>query len=177
EVICGFGRTGNWWGSQTFGLKPDMLTCAKALSAAYQPISAVLLNDKIHQAMLAESDKLGSFAHGYTYAGHPVTTAVALEVLKIYEETDICGRARRLGRRMVEGLKRFADHPLVGEVNGVGMIAAIELVKDKATRANYEPTGRAGNVVDRIGHNNGLVLRVIGDRMGFAPPIIITESE
>jgi 4-aminobutyrate--pyruvate transaminase len=177
EVICGFGRTGNWWGSQTFGLKPDMLTCAKALSAAYQPISAVLINEKMHQAMLMQSDKLGGFAHGYTYAGHPVTTAVALEVLKIYEEMDVTARARRLGKRMVDGLKRFAEHPLVGEVDGVGMIAAIELVKDKAKRANYEPAGRAGNVVDRIGRKNGLVLRVIGDRMGFAPPIIITESE
>ncbi len=177
EVICGFGRTGNWWGSQTFGLKPDMLTCAKALSAAYQPISAVLINEKMHQAMLAQSDKLGGFAHGYTYAGHPVTTAVALEVLKIYEEMDITARARRLGKRMIDGLKLFAGHPLVGEVNGVGMIAAIELVQDKAKRANYEPTGRAGNVVDRIGRKNGLVLRVIGDRMGFAPPMIITEAE
>jgi 4-aminobutyrate--pyruvate transaminase len=127
--------------------------------------------------MLAQSDKLGGFAHGYTYAGHPVTTAVALEVLKIYEEMDITARARRLGKRMVDGLKRFADHPLVGEVNGVGMIAAIELVKDRATRANYEPAGRAGQVVDRIGRKNGLVLRVIGDRMGFAPPIIINEAE
>ena len=93
EVICGFGRTGNWWGSQTFELKPDMLTCAKALSAAYQPISAVLINEKIHQAMLAQSDKLGAFAHGYTYSGHPVATAVALEVLKIYEEMDVAARA------------------------------------------------------------------------------------
>jgi 4-aminobutyrate--pyruvate transaminase len=177
EVICGFGRTGNWWGSETFGLKPDMVSCAKALSAAYQPISAVLINDKIHQAMLAESDKLGSFAHGYTYAGHPVTTAVALEVLKIYEETDIVSRARRLGRRMVEGLKRYADHPLVGEVNGVGMMAAIEVVQGKATRANHLPAGSAGQVVDRVGRENGLVLRVIGDRIGFAPPLIINEAE
>jgi 4-aminobutyrate--pyruvate transaminase len=120
EVICGFGRTGNWWGSETFKLKPDMLTCAKALSAAYQPISAVLINEKIHQAMLAESDKLGAFAHGYTYSGHPVATAVALEVLKIYEEMDVNGRARRLGRRMIDGLQKFSGHPLVGDVAGVG---------------------------------------------------------
>ena len=177
EVICGFGRTGNWWGSETFKLQPDMLTCAKALSAAYQPISAVLINEKMHQAMLVESDKLGSFAHGYTYSGHPVTTAVALEVLKIYEEMDINARARRLGRRMMEGLQRFADHPLVGEVKGVGMIAGIELVKDKRTRAAYEPAGRAGKVVDKFGRDNGLVLRVIGDRIAFAPPLVISEAE
>jgi 4-aminobutyrate--pyruvate transaminase len=177
EVICGFGRTGNWWGSETFKLQPDMLTCAKALSAAYQPISAVLINEKMHQAMLAQSDKLGSFAHGYTHSGHPVTTAVALEVLKIYEEMDINARARRLGRRMLEGLQRFADHPLVGDVKGVGMIAGIELVNDKRSRAGYEPAGNAGKVVDRVGRENGLVLRAIGDRIAFAPPFVISEAE
>jgi 4-aminobutyrate--pyruvate transaminase len=177
EVICGFGRTGNWWGSETFKLQPDMLTCAKALSAAYQPISAVLINEKMHQAMLAESDKLGSFAHGYTHSGHPVTTAVALEVLKIYEEIDINARARRLGRRLLEGLLGFADHPLVGDIKGVGMIAGIELVNDKRSRAAYEPAGKAGTVVDRIGRENGLVLRIIGDRIAFAPPLVISEVE
>jgi 4-aminobutyrate---pyruvate transaminase len=177
EVICGFGRTGNWWGSETFNLKPDMVTCAKALSAAYQPISAVLISEKIHQAMLAQSDKLGSFAHGYTHSGHPVTTAVALEVLRIYEEMDINARARRLGRRMLEGLQRFAGHPLVGDVSGVGMIAGIELVADKRTRAAHEPAGKAGKIADRVGKENGLVLRVIGDRLAFAPPLIISEAE
>jgi 4-aminobutyrate--pyruvate transaminase len=177
EVICGFGRTGNWWGSETFNVKPDMVTCAKALSAAYQPISAVLISEKIHQAMLAQSDKLGSFAHGYTHSGHPVTTAVALEVLRIYEEMDINARARRLGRRMLEGLQRFAGHPLVGDVSGVGMIAGIELVADKRTRAAHEPAGKAGKIADRVGKENGLVLRVIGDRLAFAPPLIISEAE
>jgi 4-aminobutyrate---pyruvate transaminase len=176
-VICGFGRTGNWWGSNTFKLTPDMLTCAKALSAAYQPISAVLINEKMHQAMLAQSDKHGSFAHGYTHSGHPVATAVALEVLKIYEEMDINGRARRLGRRLLDGLRRFSGHPLVGDVAGVGLIAGVELVQDKRTRAAYAPVGRAGKVVDRIGNAHGLVLRVIGDRIAFAPPFVITEDE
>jgi 4-aminobutyrate--pyruvate transaminase len=175
EVICGFGRTGNWWGSETFKLKPDMLTCAKALSAAYQPISAVLINEKMHQAMLAH--KLGSFAHGYTHSGHPVATAVALEVLKIYEEMDVNGRARRIGRRLLDGLQRFSGHPLVGDVAGIGMIAGVELVQDKRTRAGYAPAGRAGKVIDRIGHEHGLILRVIGDRIAFAPPFVITEGE
>src|SRR5215475_9274895 len=177
EVICGFGRTGNMWGCNTFKLEPDMLTCAKALSAAYQPISAVLINDKVHQAMLAQSDKLGSFAHGYTHSGHPVATAVALEVLKIYEEMDINGRARRLGRCLLDGLKRFSDHPLVGDIAGVGLIAGVELVQDKRTRAGYTPAGRAGKLVDRIGNEHGLVLRVIGDRLAFAPPFVISESQ
>ncbi|MDA1098712.1 MAG: aminotransferase [Proteobacteria bacterium] len=176
EVVCGFGRTGNWWGSQTFDLQPDMISCAKALSAAYQPISALLVNEKIHQAMLAESDKLGAFAHGYTHAGHPVTTAVALEVIKIYEEMDITERARRIGGRMIAGLQGFAAHPLVGDVRGVGILAGMELMQDKATRTPFE-AGRAGAVMDRIGRANGLILRVIGDRLAFAPPLVITEAE
>jgi 4-aminobutyrate---pyruvate transaminase len=97
EVICGFARTGEMWGCQTFGIRPDMVTSAKALSAAMQPISAVLVSERIHAAMLAQSDKFGNFAHGYTYAGHPVAAAVALEVQKIYAEIDIVGRAKRLG--------------------------------------------------------------------------------
>ena len=176
EVVCGFGRTGNWWGSQTFNLQPDMISCAKALSAAYQPISALMLNDKMHQAMLAQSDKLGAFAHGYTHAGHPVTTAVALEVIKIYEEMDIVERAQRIGGRMNAGLQAFADHPLVGDVRGVGILAGMELMKDKATRTPFEG-GRAGATMDRYGRENGLILRIIGDRLAFAPPLIITEAE
>ncbi|NQV62041.1 MAG: aminotransferase class III-fold pyridoxal phosphate-dependent enzyme [Alphaproteobacteria bacterium] len=176
EVVCGFGRTGNWWGSQTFDLQPDMISCAKALSAAYQPISALMVNEKIHQAMLAQSDKLGAFAHGYTHAGHPVTTAVALEVIKIYEEMDIVEIAQRVGGRMLKGLQGFADHPLVGDVRGVGILAGMELMQDKTTRTPF-PAGRAGAVMDRIGRSNGLILRVIGDRLAFAPPLIITEAE
>ncbi len=176
EVVCGFGRTGNWWGSQTFDLQPDMISCAKALSAAYQPISALLVNEKIYQAMLAQSDKLGAFAHGYTHAGHPVTTAVALEVIRIYEEMDITERAQRVGGHMIKGLQSFAEHPLVGDVRGVGILAGMELMQDKATRTPFE-AGRAGAVMDRIGRANGLILRVIGDRLAFAPPIVITEAE
>ena len=176
EVVCGFGRTGNWWGSQTFDLQPDMISCAKALSAAYQPISALMVNEKIHQAMLAQSDKLGAFAHGYTHAGHPVTTAVALEVIKIYEEMDIVEIAQRVGGRMIKGLQNLAEHPLVGDVHGVGILAGMELMQDKATRTPFA-AGRAGAVVDRIGRTNGLILRVIGDRLAFAPPLVITEAE
>ena len=176
EVVCGFGRTGNWWGSQTFDLQPDMISCAKALSAAYQPISALMVNERIHQAMLAESDKLGAFAHGFTHAGHPVTTAVALEVIRIYEEMDIVERAQRIGGRMNAGLQDLADHPLVGDVRGVGSLAGMELMQDKATRTPFEG-GRAGAVMDKYGRENGLILRIIGDRLAFAPPLIITEAE
>ncbi len=105
EVICGFARTGEMWGWQTYGIQPDMITSAKALSAAMQPISAVLINERVHEAMLAQSDRYGNFAHGYTYAGHPVAAAVALEVQKIYAEIDIVARAKRLGPHAAGGAR------------------------------------------------------------------------
>jgi len=178
EVICGFGRTGNWWGSQTYGLKPDMLSCAKALSAAFQPISALLINEKIFQAMLAEGDKQGSFAHGYTYSGHPVATAVAREALKIYEETDIVGHVRKVGPRLVSGLRQLAeDHPIVGHADGVGLIAGLEMVADKAARRPFPAEIRIGAIADRMARKHGLVVRVIGNRLAFSPPLIITPAE
>ncbi|MBT6591384.1 MAG: aminotransferase class III-fold pyridoxal phosphate-dependent enzyme, partial [Rhodospirillaceae bacterium] len=130
----------------------------------------------IHQAMLAQSDKLGAFAHGYTHAGHPVTTAVALEVINIYEEMDIVERAQRVGGRMLSGLQALAAHPMVGDVRGVGFLAGMELMADKATRTPFE-AGTAGAAADKFGRQNGLILRVIGDRLAFAPPLIITEDE
>ena len=177
EVICGFGRTGNWWGSQTFDLKPDMITCAKALSAAFQPISGLMVNDKVYQAMLDESDKLGSFAHGSTYTGHPVAAAVAREVIRIYEETDIVAHARQVGGHLLARLKQLEAHPLVGDVNGVGLLTGVELVRDKTTHALFDASVGVGKRMDKHGHANGLVLRVIGDRIVFAPPLIITEDE
>jgi len=177
EVICGFGRTGNWWGSQTFDLEPDMISCAKALSAAFQPISALLVSDKIYQAMLTESDKRGSFAHGYTHSGHPVTAAVALETLRIYEEMDLVGHVRRVGAHLQRELAKSADHPLVGDINGVGLLHGVELVRDKAARSGYTPAGKVGGIIDRHARKRGLILRVVGDRVVFTPPLIIDEAE
>ncbi len=177
EVICGFGRTGNWWGSQTFDLAPDMISCAKALSAAFQPISALMVNDKIYQAMLDQSDKLGSFAHGSTYSGHPVASAVASEVIRIYEEEDLIAHARTVGGHLLRRLQDLADHPLIGDVSGLGLITGIELVADKETRAPYPAEVAVGARMDRNGQKHGLILRVIGDRIVFAPPLIITEAE
>ena len=137
EVICGFGRTGNMWGCDTYNLQPDMVSCAKALSAAYQPISALMISDKIHDAMLEQSRKLGSFGHGFTYGAHPVACAVALETLKIYEERDIVGHVRAVSPIFLEGLAALQDHPLVGDARGVGLIAGVELVADKTTRESF----------------------------------------
>ena len=177
EVICGFGRTGNMWGSITYDLKPDMISCAKALSAAMQPISALMVNERVFAAMLDESRKVGNFAHGFTYAGHPVATAVALETLRIYEEMDMVPHVQRVGAYMQQVLGRFIDHPLVGDVRGVGLVVGIEMMADKATRTPFDPARKAGTIADRNARAQGLILRSIGDRIAFSPPLIITEAE
>ena len=177
EVICGFGRTGNMWGTETYDLKPDMISCAKALSAGMQPISALMINQRIFDAMLDESRKLGNFAHGFTYAGHPVTTAVAMETLRIYDEMDMLGHVRRVGLHMQRALGALSEHPLVGEVRGIGLLTGIELVADKATRAQYDPARKVGPTVERHARKHGLIMRFVGDRIAFSPPLIITEAE
>lgn len=177
EVICGFGRTGNMWGCQTYDLKPDMVSCAKQLSASYQPISALMISEPIYEAMIAESRKLGSFGHGFTYGGHPVACAVALETLKIYEERDILGHVREVSSVMQYGLKACEDHPLVGNARGVGLIAGVELMRDKATRKPFDPGLKVGALVERLCQENGLIVRAIGDRIAFTPPMIITADE
>jgi 4-aminobutyrate---pyruvate transaminase len=177
EVICGFGRTGNMWGSQTFDLQPDMISCAKALSAGMQPISALLVNQRVFDAMLDESRKLGNFAHGFTYAGHPVTTAVAMETLRIYDEMDMLGHVRRVGPYLQQAARSLADHPLVGDVRGVGLIAALEMVADKQTRTPFDAALKVGTMADRYAREHGLIARFIGDRIAFSPPLIITEAE
>lgn len=177
EVITGFGRTGNMWGCQTMGIQPDMLTCAKALSASYMPISALMITDPIYQAMVAESEKIGVFGHGFTYGGHPVCAAVANETLKIYEERDIIGHVRKVGPRLQEGLRRFSDHPLVGEVRGVGLIAAVEVVKDPRTKEAFDPAAKIGTRVADHALEDGLMVRAMLDSIAFTPPLIITEAE
>ena len=149
EVICGFGRTGEMWGSITYGLKPDMITCAKALSSGYLPIGAVMLSEAIYQALVKQSEKIGVFSHGFTYSGHPVASAVALETLKIYEEDDMLAHVRSVAPRMQAALRQFADHPLVGEVRGIGLIGAVELVADKSTKASVRSRSSRGSVSDQ----------------------------
>jgi len=177
EVICGFGRTGNWWGSQTFDLRPDLITCAKGLSSGYIPISALLISDPIYQAMLDESDRVGMFGHGFTYSGHPVAAAVALEAIDIYEERDMVGHVRATAPAFQEGLRRFADHPLVGEVRGIGLVAGVELVRDKATKEPFDPgLGVAAGLAKRA-EAHGLIVRALADTIAFSPPLVITEAE
>ncbi|HWX47114.1 MAG TPA: aspartate aminotransferase family protein [Roseomonas sp.] len=177
EVICGFGRTGAMWGSERFGIQPDMLTCAKQLSSAYFPISATLVSKAIYEGMLAESDKLGNFSHGFTYGGHPVGAAVALETLAIYRERDIVGHVRQVSPRLLDGLRALQSHPLVGEVRGVGLMAAMELVQDKESRASFPAAQKVPGYLASCVQKRGVLLRGRDDALLFSPPLIINESE
>lgn len=178
EVICGFGRTGNVWGAQTFGIKPDIVTMAKALSSAYLPISAMLMSEPIYQALVSESEKIGTFGHGYTYSAHPVSAAVAIETLKIYEERDIFGHVRRVAPRFAKGFKQLADHPLVGEQQSVGLIGAIQLVRDKAKKQFFDPKAGVAPFFGRRAQEHGLICRpLFGDRVALCPPLIITDDQ
>lgn len=179
EVICGFGRTGNYWGSQTYGIEPDIITCAKALSASFLPISAVIVNDKVFQGLADGSATIGTWGHGFTYSGHPVAAAVAVETLKIYDELDIVGHIAKTGPHLQQRLReRFADHPLVGEVRGVGLVGAIELVANKATHQNFDPSLKIGPRLVKAGEEAGVILRgLANDTIAFSPPLIITVDE
>lgn len=177
EVICGFGRTGNMFGSQTFNMKPDIMTLSKQISSSYLPISAFMFNDRVYQPVADESARLGVFGHGYTGSGHPVAAAVAVENLKIIEERDLVTNARETGAYMQKRLRELADHPLVGEVRGVGLIAALELVGDKATKAPHEKVGTLGGLANAAMFGNGVITRNMADAIAFCPPMIITPAQ
>ena len=178
EVICGFGRTGNMWGCQTYDIQPDMVTCAKQLSSGYLPISALMISDKIYDVLKEQSKKHGALGMGYTYGGHPVSCAVALETLKIYEEHNIVDRVRELAPRFQERLSALSKSPLVGEARGVGLIGALELVADKKTREQYPAELKIGATLAARALNHGLVVRALpGDVIGICPPLIITLEQ
>ncbi|UIJ70754.1 aspartate aminotransferase family protein [Aurantimonas sp. HBX-1] len=176
EVICGFGRTGEMFGCQTYKIEPDIMTLSKALSSSYLPISALLINDRVYQPVADQSSEIGTFGHGYTASGHPVAAAVALENLDIIEERGLVGRAREMGALMQAGLRTLEDHPLVGEVRGVGLIAAVELVTDKAAKTGLEKPGALGAQAFAILQKNGVISRPIGDSLAYCPPLIIEKA-
>jgi 4-aminobutyrate--pyruvate transaminase len=179
EVICGFWRTGSYWGSQTLDIEPDILVCAKALSSSYLPISAVLVNDFVFQALAKESHAIGTFGHGFTYSGHPVPAAVAIETLKIYDEMQIGAHVGVVGPYMQTELRRrFGAHELVGEVRGCGLIAAVELVADKASHKNFDPKAKVGGRLTALCEQNGVIGRaVMNDSLCFSPPLVISKVE
>ena len=175
EVICGFGRTGNWWGHQTMGFTPDLVSMAKGLSSGYVPIAAVAFGERVGGAIFAGEKE---YAHGVTYAGHPVCAAVALENIRVMEEEGLGTRAGGpIGAYFREALATLADLPLVGEVRTRGLIACVELVDDKAEHRLFQPEGKVGQICRDLCVKNGLVMRAIRDGMVLSPPLTVTEAQ
>ena len=178
EVISGFYRTGDMFATQTYNLKPDLITMAKALSAAYQPIGGVMLSEKIYQALVEGSRRYGIFGTGFTYSGHPVPAAVALETQKIYDNDHIGEHVKSVSPRFQQRLHALADHPLVGEARGIGLIGALELVRDKQARANFDPALKIAPWVVNRALEHGLIVRpLVNDTIALCPPLIITERQ
>ncbi|HXQ41835.1 MAG TPA: aspartate aminotransferase family protein [Candidatus Udaeobacter sp.] len=177
EVICGFGRTGNMFGSQTYRLKPDIITVAKALSSAYLPIAGILVNERVYQPISENTNKIGTFGHGFTYSGHPVSCAVALETLKIYEERDILGQVRARSPGFLKKLNAFADHPLIGHTRGVGLIGAVEFVRDKRTKEPFEAKLGVPAYCVKRALEHGLIVRAMPDSVAFCPPLVATDED
>ena len=177
EVITGFGRTGNMFGSETYNIKPDTISLAKAITSAYAPLGAITLSEDMYQAYVDQSAKIGTFGHGYTYSGHPLCCALGIKALEIYKRIDIVGRARSLTPTFQKRLKTLSDHPLVGEARGVGMVGGVELVANKANKTPFQPIGKVGVQADVACRDEGLIIRNMGDTLAICPPLIITESE
>lgn len=179
EIITGFGRTGRMFGSETVGMRPDAMTFAKGFSSAYVPISAMALGPSIHENLTRGSDKHGFFAHGSTFAGHPVGCAAALRTLEIIEERELVAHVRKMTPLLEAKMRRYEDNPLVGEVRGVGLMWALELTADKATRKPLNHTGATANQIAVECEKRGLIIRNLatGDTIAFAPPLIINETE
>jgi adenosylmethionine-8-amino-7-oxononanoate aminotransferase len=177
EVITGFGRTGNVFGCETMGIdKPDQMTFAKMLSSAYFPISATVIKGEMYEKLVEPSAKVGMFGHGYTYSGHPVGCAVALKALEIYERDDIYGHAAQVGDYLQQRLREFEDHEIVGNVRGVGLIGAVEIVADKTTREPFDPS--AAGFLQQACQDSGLIGRALaGTTFAVCPPLIITRGQ
>jgi 4-aminobutyrate---pyruvate transaminase len=178
EVICGFGRLGTLFGCEKVGFKPQAISIAKALSSAYLPIGAVMLPELMYEALLAESNKIGAFGHGFTYGGHPVSAAVALKAIEIYARDHVIAKAARRAPLFQARLKMLADHPLVGEARGLGLIGGVELVADKATKRAFNAQHAVAAQAVRFAEEEGLIVRaVIGDVLTLSPPLVIKAPE
>jgi 4-aminobutyrate--pyruvate transaminase len=178
EVICGFGRTGNAFGCETYNFQPDSMTIAKALSSAYLPISAVLLSPELVEIIEEEAVRIGGLWHAFTYSAHPVSAAVAVKTLEIYKRRDTFGHVRKVAPHFQARLKALKDHPLVGDANGVGLIGAIEMVADKKTKRNFEVAKSVGAKCGQFCQQEGIIVRaLINDRIALCPPLVIQQAE
>jgi len=175
EVICGFGRTGKWFGSDTFELSPDLMPIAKGLSSGYLPIGAVMVADHIANVLIEEG---GEFFHGMTYSGHPVACAVSSANINLLKNEDIIGHVgNKAGPYLQNKWQKLAEHPLVGEARGLGFLGALELAESKTERKAFDPPGRAGIVCRDAALRNGLIMRAVGDTMIISPPLVMTNEE
>ena len=177
EVICGFGRLGTMFGLERFDIKPDMVVMAKQLTSGYQPMSATVISGAIYDALVQQSEKIGVFAHGFTFSGHPVAAAVGVETMKIYEERRILDHVRSVMPHFQKRLRQLGNHPLVGEARGMGLIGAVELVNDKQSKKSFNPAVGAGPLAADLALENGLVVRAMGDAVAICPPLIINDGE
>jgi 4-aminobutyrate---pyruvate transaminase len=178
EVICGFGRLGTMFGSQALSIRPDTISVAKAITSAYLPLGAVMINEAMYQAMLEESRKIGTFGHGFTYSGHPVAAAVANKTLEIYERDRIVEKVAAKAPRFQARLSALAEHPLVGEAQGIGLIGGLEIVADKATKRQFDVKQMVAAKAVSFAQGEGLIVRFLaGDRIAVCPPLIITEAD
>ena len=177
EVVTAFGRTGNAFGSETYEIKPTSMTIAKALSSGYIPISAVIVNDELFEPIKEASGDIGVFGHGYTYSGHPVSCAVALKTLEIYERDKGFEHANKTGDYFQTSVSKLNEEDFVGEVRGIGLIAGVELYKDPKNKTPFEEVGKAGKLLSDVCQSNGLIVRPILDTIALCPPLIISEKE
>ena len=177
EVITGFCRTGEWWGSQSLGMEPDTISCAKQMTGAYAPLGAVMVPEKMMQAFEEQSAKLGMFGHGYTYGGHPLGTALGVKAIEIYQKRDMLGQVRSVAPVFAARMEKLKAHPLVGEVRYMGLVGAVELVRDKQTKASFDPKSGVGPHAVLFALEHGAIFRAIVDSISLCPPMIITEAE
>ena len=177
EVICGFGRTGNWFGAESLNMAPDTMSVAKQMTAAYAPLGAVLIPPFLYEALEEQSKKIGTFGHGFTYGGHPLGCALGAKAIEIYQKRDIVGKVRAIAPRFAERLARLRDHPLVGEVRSLGFVGGVELVADKATKRSFNPKAGVGLKSMAFLQERGAILRAIGDTVAICPPMIMTAEE
>lgn len=180
EVVTGFGRLGSWFGSTHYGMDPDIMTIAKGLTSAYAPLSGSVLHERVVAVLEQGSDQIGPMGHGWTYSAHPICAAAGLANLKVLEDDNMLENVRNVGGYMQKRLREtFADHPMVGEVRGDGLLAAIEFVADKKSKTFFDPALKVGVKMSMATLANGVISRAMphGDMLGFAPPFCITESE
>jgi len=175
EVICGFGRTGNMFGCQTYGTEPDLMTFAKAVTNGFQPLGGVMVSEKVASVITGSG---GEFGHGFTYSGHPIACSAALATLEIIESENMVDLvANDVGPYLQSKWQALAEHPIVGHVRGIGMLGSIELVRNKATKERLEPEQKSGGICREFCISNNLVMRAVGDSMIISPPFVSSHEE